>query len=95
MEIYKDMLEKLKYHKQLLMNAFIRNNYYPSNEEVNASLAKINARLSLFETYISKPGSYFNPKEINYCFDMIYKDIEILYRRKRCFCLCYVLICEF
>ena len=80
MEIYKDMLEKLKYHKQLLMNAFIRNNYYPSNEEVNASLAKINARLSLFETYISKPGSYFNPKEINYCFDMIYKDIEILYK---------------
>ena len=80
MEIYKDMLEKLKYHKQLLMNAFIRNNYYPSNEEVNAALSKINARLSLFETYISKPGSYFNPKEINYCFDMIYKDIEILYK---------------
>ena len=80
MEIYKDMLEKLKYHKQLLMNAFIRKNYYPSNEEVNAALADINARLSLFESYISKPGSYFNPTEINYCFEMLYKDIEILYK---------------
>jgi hypothetical protein len=52
MEIYKDMLEKLKYHKQLVMNAFIRNGYYPTNEEVNATLSKINARLSLFESYM-------------------------------------------
>jgi hypothetical protein len=79
MEIYKDMLEKLKYHKQIIMNAFIRNNYYPSNEEVNAMLAKVNARMSLFESYISKPGSYFNFNEINYCFEMIHKDIETLY----------------
>lgn len=78
-DIYKDMLEKLKYHKQLIMNAFIRNNYYPSNEEINAALAKVNARLSLFESYISKPGSKFNYKEINYCFEMIYKDLELLY----------------
>ena len=78
MEIYKDMLEKLKYHKQLVMNAFIRNGYYPTNEEVNATLSKINARLSLFESYISKPGSYFNFTELNYCFEMLYKDIEIL-----------------
>ena len=80
MEIYKDMLEKLKYHKQIIMNAFIRNNYYPSNEEVNAMLAKVNARMSLFESYISKPGSYFNFNEINYCFEMIHKDIETLYK---------------
>ena len=80
MEIYKDMLEKLKYHKQLIMNAFIRNNYYPSNEEITAAVQKVNARLSLFESYISKPGDYFNPTEINYCFEMIYKDIQILYK---------------
>ena len=80
MEIYKDMLEKLKYHKQIIMNAFIRNNYYPSNEEINAMMAKVNARLSLFESYISKPGSYFNVTELNYCFEMIHKDIETLYK---------------
>lgn len=80
MEIYKDMLEKLKYHKQILMNAFIRKNYYPSNDEVEAALQSINSRLSLFETYISKPGSTINTTELNYCFDMIYKDIEIMYK---------------
>ena len=80
MEIYKDMLEKLKYHKQILMNAFIRKNYYPSNEEINAALEVVNARLSLFETYISQPGSCMNLTELNYCFDMIYKDIQILYK---------------
>ena len=80
MEIYKDMLEKLKYHKQIIMNSFIRNNYYPTNEEINAVLADVNARLSLFEAYISKPGSLFNTKELNYCFEMLYKDIEILYK---------------
>lgn len=80
MEVYKDMIEKLKFHKQNITNTFIKRNYYPSNEEINAALADVNARISLFETYISKPGSNFNPIEINHCFDMIYKDIEILYK---------------
>ena len=78
--IYRDMFEKLKYHKQLIMNAFIRNNYYPSNEEVMAAVQKVNVRMSLFESYISKPGDYLNVTEINYCFEMIYKDIQILYK---------------
>ena len=80
MEIYKDMLEKLKYHRQIIMNSFIKRSYYPSKEEVEAALADVNSRISLFETYISKPGSLFNPAEINHCFEMIYKDIEILYK---------------
>ena len=80
MEIYKDMLEKLKYHRQIIMNSFIKRSYYPSKEEVEAALADVNSRISLFETYISKPGSLFNPTEINHCFEMIYKDIEILYK---------------
>lgn len=79
-DIYKDMLEKLKYHKEIIMHAFIKYGYYPSSEEVNAALEKVNARLSLFEAYISAPGSYFNCTEINYCFEMIAKDIEILYK---------------
>ena len=79
MEIYKDMLEKLKYHKNNIINAFIRKNYYPSNDEIQAKLQLVDSRLALFESYISKPGSYMNIKELNYCFEMIAKDIEILY----------------
>ena len=37
-DIYKDMLEKLKYHKELVMNKFIKNGYYPSIEEVNNTI---------------------------------------------------------
>ena len=80
MEVYRDMLEKLKYHRNNILNAFIKKNYYPSNEEINTKLALVDSRLALFESYISKPGSYMNIKEINYCFEMIAKDIEILYK---------------
>ena len=80
MEIYKDMLEKLKYHKNNIINSFIKKNYYPDASEIQDKLALVDARLALFETYISKPGSYMNVKEINYCFAMIAKDIEILYK---------------
>lgn len=78
--IYKDMLEKLKYHKKRLMESFIKNNYYPSNQEIEAALTSINARLALFESSLIKPGSLFNTKEMNHDFEMIYKDIEILYK---------------
>ena len=80
MEIYKDMIEKLKFHKNNIINAFIKKNYYPSSDEINAKLALVDSRIALFESYISKPGSYMNIKELNYCFEMIYKDIEILYK---------------
>ena len=80
MEIYKDMVEKLKFHKNNIINSFIKKNYYPSNDEINAKLALVDSRLALFESYISKPGSYMNIKELNHCFEMIAKDIEILYK---------------
>jgi hypothetical protein len=80
METYRDMLEKLKYHKNNIFNAFLKKNYYPSSEEINTKLALVDSRLALFESYISKPGSYMNIKEINYCFEMIAKDLEILYK---------------
>lgn len=80
METYKDMVEKLKFHKNNIINSFIKKNYYPSNDEINAKLALVDSRLALFESYISKPGSYMNIKELNHCFEMIAKDIEILYK---------------
>ena len=80
MEIYRDMIEKLKYHRNNIINAFIKKNYFPSKEEINDQLKLVNARIALFESYISKPGAYMNIKELNYCFEMIAKDIEILYK---------------
>jgi hypothetical protein len=80
MEIYKDMIEKLKFHRNIIINAFIKKNYYPSSDEINDKLRLVDSRIALFESYISAPGSYMNIKELNYCFEMIAKDIEILYK---------------
>lgn len=80
MEIYKDMIEKLKFHKNNIINSFIKKGYYASESEIQSKLADVDARLALFESYITKSGNYMNVKELNYCFEMISKDIEILYK---------------
>ena len=80
MEIYKDMIEKLKFHKNNIINSFIKKGYYASESEIQSKLKDVDARLALFESYITKSGNYMNVKELNYCFEMIVKDIEILYK---------------
>jgi hypothetical protein len=80
MEIYKDMIEKLKFHKNNIINSFIKKGYYASESEIQNKLSDVDARLALFESYITKSGNYMNVKELNYCFEMIAKDIEILYK---------------
>ncbi len=80
MDIYKDMIEKLKFHKNNIINSFIKKGYYASESEIQSKLADVDARLALFESYITKSGNYMNVKELNYCFAMIAKDIEILYK---------------
>lgn len=80
MEIYKDMIEKLKFHKNNIINSFIKKGYYANESEIQSKIAEIDARLALFDAYITKSGNYMNVKEMNYCFAMIAKDIEILYK---------------
>lgn len=80
MNIYKDMLEKLKYHRNHIINSFIKKGYYANSSEIQSKLSQVDSRIALFEAYVSKPGSYMNVKELNYCFAMIAKDIEILYK---------------
>ena len=80
MDAYKDMIEKLKFHKKYIINSFIKKGYYADNTEIQNKLSKVDSRIALFEAYASKPGSYMNVKELNYCFEMIAKDIEILYK---------------
>lgn len=78
-DLYKDMMLKLQYYKEEVIKSFIRQGYFPSNDEITAALEDIDYRSALFEAYISKEGSLFNTKEINYMFECIYKDLEILY----------------
>lgn len=79
MDIYKDMLKKIQYYKENIINSFVKKGYFPTNEDIISKLNLIETRTSLCKTYLSKPGSFFNTKEINYIFEMIYKDLSFLY----------------
>lgn len=76
---YKDMIAKAKFYKKQVMQSFIKKGYYPSNEEITNALNDIDMRTALLETYMSREGSLFNTKEINYMFECIFKDLNILY----------------
>lgn len=78
-DLYKDMMLKLQYYKEEVIKSFVKQGYFPTNDEITAALEDIDYRSALFETYMSKEGSLFNTKEINYMFECIYKDLEILY----------------
>lgn len=76
---YQDMLAKAKFYKKQVIQSFVKQGYFPSNEEIQTALSDIDTRSALLETYLSAKGSLFNTKEINYMFECIYKDLNILY----------------
>ena len=76
---YRDMLAKAKFYKKQVIQSFVKQGYFPSNEEIQAALADIDLRSALLDTYLSAKGSLFNTKEINYMFECIYKDLNILF----------------
>ena len=76
---YQDMLAKTKFYKEKVLQSFIKQGYYPNNDEILGVLSDIDTRSALLDTYLSAKGSLFNTKEINYMFECIYKDLNILY----------------
>ena len=76
---YQDMLAKAKFYKKKVLQSFVKQGYFPNNEEIQAALSDIDTRSALLETYLSAKGSLFNTKEINYMFECIFKDLNILY----------------
>lgn len=78
--MYKDMLLKLEYHKAKILKAFIKQGYFPKQEEIASKLSKIDERIALFKKYNFEPGELFNAKEMNHCLKMLYNDILFLYK---------------
>lgn len=78
--MYKDMLLKLDYHRNNIINAFIKRGYFPNKEEINNKLEQMNSRLALFKKQVFVPGEIFDTKEINHMLKMIYTDIVFLYK---------------
>lgn len=78
--MYKDMLLKLEYHKNKILQSFIKQGYFPKKEEIENTLKSIDERIALFKAYINVPGQLFNAKEMNYYLEMLYYDIAFLYK---------------
>lgn len=78
--MYKDIILKIDYHKQYILNAFIKKGYFPKTEEINNKIEQVNTRLALFKQYVFTPGEKFNTKEMNHMLDMLYTDIVFLYK---------------
>jgi hypothetical protein len=78
--MYKDMLLKLIFHKEQIMKQFLKKGYFPKNDEINTALSQVDNRLALFKTYLFQPGELLNIKELNHGLEMIYKDLEFLYK---------------
>lgn len=78
--MYKDMLLKLEYHRSKILQAFIKQGYFPTKDEVSSKLSQIDERIALFKSYNFEPGENFNAKEMNHCLKMLYNDLLFLYK---------------
>lgn len=78
--LYKDMVLKLEYHRNKILQAFIKQGYFPKKDEIAAKLTLIDERLALFKSYKFQPGEKFDTKEMNHALEMLYNDIAFLYK---------------
>lgn len=80
MQLYKDMVLKLKHHKEHIIKELLKKGIYPSNELISQQLSNVDYRLALLKSYTHMPGEKLNVKELNNDLEMIYKDLVILYK---------------
>lgn len=78
--MYKDIEKKLIYHKENIINAFIKKGIYPNDSLIKFKLESIDERISIFNSPIIKEGSYFDTSHFNKCIKLIYNDLAILYK---------------
>lgn len=78
--MYKDIYEKLKFHKEKIIQSFIKTGIYPTDNEVNRLLNSIDASLPLLQVQRVEPGDNFDSKAYNKMIECIYKDLQLLYQ---------------
>lgn len=78
--MFTDIEYKLKYHKEKIMQSFIKQGIYPDSKLIQSRLNSIELRLSIFKNPKIKEGSLFDTNEINNAIKDIYDDLAILYK---------------
>lgn len=77
--MYKEIELKLNYHKEKIIESFIRSGIYPDNSLIESKLLNIELRLAIFKNYDIKEGTNVNIDYFNNNLKLIYDDIKILY----------------
>lgn len=77
--MYKDIELKTRYHKERIIQSFIKNGIYPDNKLIQIKLENIETRLSIFKNPNFKEGTYINANILNNAILEIYNDLRILY----------------
>lgn len=77
--MYQDIELKINYHREKIIQSFIKKGIYPDNRIIQARLNSIEMRSSIFKSPQIKEGSNFNVAEMNDCIKNIYEDLSILY----------------
>ena len=78
--MYKDVIAKIEFHKERIINDFIKRGIYPTDETISAQINSINAGLSFFRSHKKLEGETFDTKEYNHMFNMIFMDLQLLYK---------------
>lgn len=78
--MFTDIEMKLNYHKEKIINGFIRRGIFPDNKLIQSQLNDIDLRTSIFKSSEIKAGSKFNTAEFNNAIKAIYDDLVILYK---------------
>lgn len=79
MATYLDIEKKIIYHKEQILNEFVRKGIYPTNSLIQTRVNSINKYLSIFKHYNVASGSNFDTDEYNKAIELIYVDLKILY----------------
>jgi hypothetical protein len=77
--VYKDIEEKIKFHKERIIRDFIKKGIYPSNVLIAELLNEIDQSIALFVHDDIEEGSNFDTSKYNNELNLIYKDLKILY----------------
>lgn len=78
--MYKDMVEKLKFHKEKIIQGFIDIGIYPSETLIENMLSSVDNRLAYLSTSNVKKGMTFDCDVYNNMVNSTYRDLVLLYK---------------
>jgi hypothetical protein len=78
--MYKDIESKILFHKERIIKEFIKHGVYPDDKMIQEKLNSIDTSLCLLQHDKAISGQEFNTVAYNNMINMLYKDLELLYK---------------